>query len=231
MLPDVLSSWLELFQWIQTAQHLIVCEEESGVFEVVTSGAQNVLMNWKFTPLYKDPIMFSNSNQVLLFLKEIFFYSLCRASSELDLSHINWQLAGLAKQLQEQQHDLGSVMLWCSLNVWALSVSDHSQSFTLLSEIKSISEHSICVLLCKVVIARQLDVELGLALLFCLGIDVANKWLLHSLETFKQDLRKVSFVAQLGLLFCKQCKLDSKPFLSVHKKMHLGQKTCCIWNG
>lgn len=112
-------------------------------------------------------------------------------------------------------------MLWCSLNVWALSVSDHSQSFTLLSEIKCIADHSICVLLCKVVIARQLDIELGLALLFCLGIDVANKWLLRSLETFKQDVRKVSSVAQLGLLFSKHCKLDSKPFLSVHRK--------CTW--
>ena len=88
--------------------------------------------------------------------------------------YLQWQLEGLAKQLQEQQHDLGSVILWCSLNVWALSVSDHSQSLTVLSEIKSISEHSIRVLLCKVVIARQLDVELGLALLFCLGIDAGN---------------------------------------------------------
>lgn len=85
MLPDVLSSWLELFQWIQTAQYLTVYEEESDVFEVVTSGAQNILMTWKFTPLYKDPIMFSNSNQVLLFLKEIFFCRLCHASSELDV--------------------------------------------------------------------------------------------------------------------------------------------------
>jgi len=149
-------------------------------------------------------------------------YKLCYTFFTITiLFYLQWQLTGLAKQLQEQQHDLGSVMLWCSLNVWALSVSDLSQSFTLLSEIKSISEHSIRVLLCKVVIARQLDVELGLALLFCLGIDVANKWLLHSLETFKQDLRKASFVAQLGLLFCKQCKLDSKLFLSVHKK--------CTW--
>lgn len=89
MLPDVLISWLELFQWIQTAQYLTIYEEESDVFEVVTSGAQNVLMTWKFTPLYKDPIMFSNSNQVLLFLKEMFFCRLCHASSELDLSHIN----------------------------------------------------------------------------------------------------------------------------------------------
>jgi len=89
MLPDVLSSWLELFQWIQTAQYLTVYKEESDVFEVVTFGAQNVLMNWKFTPLYTDPIMFSNSNQILLFLKEIFFCGLGHASSELDLSHIN----------------------------------------------------------------------------------------------------------------------------------------------
>jgi len=89
MLPDVLSSWLELFQWIQTAQYLTVYEEESDVFEVVASGTQNVLMTWKFTPLYRDPIIFSNSNQVLLFLKEMFFCRLCRASSELDLSHIN----------------------------------------------------------------------------------------------------------------------------------------------
>jgi hypothetical protein len=75
-----------------------------------------------------------------------------------------------------------------------------------------------------VVIARQLDVELGLGLLFCLGIDVANKWLLRSLETFKQDLRKLSFVAQLGLLFCKHCNLDSKPFLSVYTKCTWGKR-------
>lgn len=89
MLPDVLMSWLELFQWIQTAQYLTAYEEESDVFEVVTSGAQDVLMKWKFTPLYKDPIIFSNSSQVLLFLKETLFCRLSCALSELDLSHIN----------------------------------------------------------------------------------------------------------------------------------------------
>jgi hypothetical protein len=111
------------------------------------------------------------------------------------------------KQLQEQQQHLGSVMLLCSLNVWAVSVSDNSRPFTLLSDI---TESSICDLLCKVIISQQLDLELALALLFCLGTDVAIKWLHHSLETCKEDLRKVSFVTQLGVLFCKQCKLDSK---------------------
>jgi hypothetical protein len=89
MLPDVLSSWLELFQWIRTAQYLTAYEEESDVCKVVTSGAQSILMSWKFTPLYKDPIIFSNSCQVLLLLKELFFGRLCHTSGELDVSHVN----------------------------------------------------------------------------------------------------------------------------------------------
>jgi hypothetical protein len=72
-----------------------------------------------------------------------------------------------------------------------------------------------------VIIARQLDVGLGLALLFVLGIDAAKQWLLHSLETFKHDFQKLSSISRLGMLFCNYCKVDNKPFHSVH--------TRCIW--
>jgi len=131
------------------------------------------------------------------------------------------QLEGLTGHLQEQQHDLGAVRLWCSLNSWALLMASDSQSATLLSITKHIAYRSIHILLCKVVIARQLDVELGLALLLVLGIDAANQWLLRSLETFKQDFKKLRSVAQLGVTFCKHCRLDGKHFLSVH--------TSCTW--
>lgn len=98
---------------------------------------------------------------------------------------------------------------------------DDSQSSTLLSETKRVAYHSIHALLYKVIIARRLDIELGLGLLFVLGIDAAKQWLLHSLETFKQDFKKLSSVSHLGVLFCNYCKLDSNLFQSVH--------TRCIW--
>jgi kinetochore-associated protein 1 len=100
-------------------------------------------------------------------------------------------------------------------------MSDDSQSSTLPSETKSVAYHSIQVLLYKVIIARRLDVELGLALLFALGINAAKQWLFHTLEAFKQDFKKLSSLSYLGVLFCNHCKLDSKPFQSLH--------TRCTW--
>lgn len=99
-------------------------------------------------------------------------------------------------------------------------MSHDLQSSTLLLKTKHVASESVHILLCKVVIARHLDIELGLALLFVLGTD-AVKWLLHSLETFRQDFQKLSSVAHLGMLFCSHCKLEGKPFLSVH--------TRCAW--
>ncbi|KDR22172.1 Kinetochore-associated protein 1 [Zootermopsis nevadensis] len=220
---DDLPSWLELFQWIHTALYITASfNEHEDVFEEMKSKAQDNLTRWNFTPLYKDPAIFSDSSQVMLFLKELF---LCRlyhnAPGQMDNSNITLQLEGLAKQLQQQHHDLALVRLWCSLNSWALSMPDDSQSSTLLSETKRVAYDSICALLYKVIIARRFDVQLGLALLFVLGIDAAKQWLLHSLETFKQDFQKLSSVSCLGVLFCNYCKLDNKPFHFIH--------TRCIW--
>jgi hypothetical protein len=90
MLPDDLPSWLELFQWIHAAQCMTASyEEEDDVFKVVKTKAQDILARWNFTPLYKDPAIFSNSSQVMLFLKELFFWRLCHnASSRMDNSNI-----------------------------------------------------------------------------------------------------------------------------------------------
>ncbi|XP_023718978.1 kinetochore-associated protein 1 isoform X3 [Cryptotermes secundus] len=218
---DALPSWLELLHWVHCTQYLTASYEEgSDVFKVLKSKAQDILIRWNFTPIYKDPAIISNSNQVILFLKELFFM-LSHVPGQLDNSHITLQLRELTRQLQEQQHDLRAVRLWCSINSWALSVSDDLQSSPLLLETKHVASESIHILLCKVVIARHLDIELGLALLFALGTDAAVKWLCRSLETFRQDFQKSSAVAHLGVLFCSHCKLDSKLFLSVHMK--------CTW--
>lgn len=90
MLPDDLPSWLELFQWIHTALYITASfNEHEDVFEVMKSKAQDNLTRWNFTPLYKDPAIFSDSSQVMLFLKELF---LCRlyhnAPGQMDNSNI-----------------------------------------------------------------------------------------------------------------------------------------------
>jgi hypothetical protein len=90
MLPDDLTSWLELFQWIHTAQYITTSyDEEDDVFKAVKSKAQDILTRWNFTPLYKDPAIFSDSSQVTLFLKELFFcrqfYNVC---GQMDNSNI-----------------------------------------------------------------------------------------------------------------------------------------------
>lgn len=89
-MPDDLSSWLELFQWIHTAQYLTTsCEEDDDVFKVTKSKAQDILTRWNFTPLYKDPAIFSDSSQVVLFLKELFFCRLYHnAPGRMDNSNI-----------------------------------------------------------------------------------------------------------------------------------------------
>jgi hypothetical protein len=88
MLLDILSSWLELFQLVHATQYLTASyEEESDVFKVLKSEAQDILIRWNFTPLYKDPAIFSNSNRVILFLKELFF-RLSHVPGQLDNSHI-----------------------------------------------------------------------------------------------------------------------------------------------
>jgi hypothetical protein len=88
MLLDILSSWLVLFQWVHATQYLTASyEEDSDVFKVLKSEAQDILIRWNFTPLYKDPAIFSNSNQVILFLKELFF-KLSHVPGQLDNSRI-----------------------------------------------------------------------------------------------------------------------------------------------
>jgi hypothetical protein len=88
MLLDVISSWLELFQWIHTTQYLTASyEEDSDVFKVLKSEAKDIPIRWNFTPLYKDPAIFSNNNKVIVFLKELFF-KLLHVPGQLDNSHI-----------------------------------------------------------------------------------------------------------------------------------------------
>lgn len=88
MLLDALPSWLEVLHWVHCTQYLTASYEEgSDVFKVLKSKAQDILIRWKFTPIYKDPAIISNSNQVILFLKELFFM-LSHVPGQLDNSHI-----------------------------------------------------------------------------------------------------------------------------------------------
>ena len=89
-LIDSLPSWIELQQWIYTIQNLASLHDGNGVdeFKALTIMSQDSFTTWRFTPLYKDPAIFSNSPEVLIFLK-----NMCRqlflSRTSLDIDQVS----------------------------------------------------------------------------------------------------------------------------------------------
>ncbi|PSN56350.1 hypothetical protein C0J52_03748 [Blattella germanica] len=64
--------WLDLLSWTRSVQYLTAQggENDGDGLNVFQTAAQENLKRWRFTPLYTDPFIFSNSNRVMRFLKD-----------------------------------------------------------------------------------------------------------------------------------------------------------------
>ena len=115
------------------------------------------------------------------------------------------QLESVARYLQSQRCDVGALRLWCFLSSWILLHASSEKTDSLLSDIEIFTVRSAKSLLHNVISARKFDFTLGVALLYFLGETFGPDWLQESIETFKQDHRKLGAVVQLGI----SCSFDN----------------------
>ncbi|XP_026273015.1 kinetochore-associated protein 1 [Frankliniella occidentalis] len=178
---------------IQTFGWARVWNFVSGQHDMSAIWQKDSLLNWRFTPLYKDPGMagFLSGSYLHDFLFAAFNFHQNKDNETDFLSELNSSTV----KLQNEQHDVALTVILCLIHtVMRMPFWRNKSDSPLGTAMLKTNE----VLLSKVAGARQLDKHLSLSLLSHMGQSRAVEYLLKMCSSTQIDFQRQKALSCLG---------------------------------